>query len=67
MLQKAGSEEEDMEAVLKRGFGGRVVRHSPSYDYVYSRCVYWLGTEVYPRLRRPLCPWPPRWPAPAGV
>ncbi len=36
---------------FKRGFGGRVVWHSPSYDYVYSRFVYWLGTEVYPRLR----------------
>lgn len=63
---EAGSGAEDMEAVLKRGglwgvyrfkrgFGGRVVRYSPSYDYVYSPVLYWLGTRVSPwraRLRR---------------
>jgi peptidoglycan pentaglycine glycine transferase (the first glycine) len=59
---EAGEGEEDMEEVLKRGglwgvyrfkrgFGGRVVRHSPSYDYVYSPPLYWLGTRVYPRVR----------------
>ena len=59
---EAGEGEEDMEEVLKRGglwgvyrfkrgFGGRVVRHSPSYDYVYSPFLYWLGTRVYPRVR----------------
>ena len=59
---EAGEDEEDMEEVLsrgglwgvyrfKRGFGGRVVRHSPSYDYVYSPLMYWLGTKVYPRMR----------------
>jgi len=59
---EAGEHEEDMEEVLgrgglwgvyrfKRGFGGRVVRHSPSYDYVYSPPMYWLGTKVYPRVR----------------
>ncbi|HJX37813.1 MAG TPA: peptidoglycan bridge formation glycyltransferase FemA/FemB family protein, partial [Anaerolineae bacterium] len=59
---EAGDEEEDMEEVLergglwgvyrfKRGFGGRLVRHSPSYDYVYSPLLYWLGTNVYPRIR----------------
>jgi peptidoglycan pentaglycine glycine transferase (the first glycine) len=59
---EAGEEEEDMEEVLgrgglwgvyrfKRGFGGRVVRYSPSYDYVYSPFLYWLGTRVYPRVR----------------
>jgi peptidoglycan pentaglycine glycine transferase (the first glycine) len=59
---EAGEGDEDMEEVLKRGglwgvyrfkrgFGGRVVRHSPSYDYVYSPLVYWLGTRVYPRVR----------------
>ena len=37
---------------FKRGFARKVVRHSSSYDYVYSRCVYWLGMELYPRLRR---------------
>jgi lipid II:glycine glycyltransferase (peptidoglycan interpeptide bridge formation enzyme) len=58
----AGEEEEDMEEVLgrgglwgvfrfKRGFGGRVVRHSPSYDYVYSPLLYWLGMRVYRRMR----------------
>ena len=35
---------------FKRGFGGRAVWFSASYDYVYSRFSYWLGTEVYPRL-----------------
>jgi lipid II:glycine glycyltransferase (peptidoglycan interpeptide bridge formation enzyme) len=60
--QEAGEKEEDMEEVLdrgglwgvyrfKRGFGGRVVRHSPSYDYVYSPVLYWLGTKVCPRTR----------------
>jgi peptidoglycan pentaglycine glycine transferase (the first glycine) len=59
---EAGEEEEDMEEVLgrgglwgvyrfKRGFGGRVARYSPSYDYVYSPFLYWLGTRVYPRVR----------------
>jgi peptidoglycan pentaglycine glycine transferase (the first glycine) len=59
---EAGEEEEDMEEVLqrgglwgvyrfKRGFGGSVVRHSPSYDYVYSPLLYWLWARVYPRLR----------------
>jgi hypothetical protein len=28
-----------------------VVRHSPSYDYVYSPVLYWLGTKAYPRVR----------------
>jgi lipid II:glycine glycyltransferase (peptidoglycan interpeptide bridge formation enzyme) len=59
---EAGEGEEDMEEVLgrgglwgvyrfKRGFGGRVVRHSPSYDYVYRPVLYWFGTRVYPRVR----------------
>jgi peptidoglycan pentaglycine glycine transferase (the first glycine) len=59
---EAGEAEEDMEQVLKRGglwgvyrfkrgFGGRVARYSPSYDYVYSPFLYWLGTRVYPRVR----------------
>lgn len=59
---EAGEDEEDMEEVLKRGglwgvyrfkrgFGGRVVRYSPSYDYVYSPVMYWLGTRVYGRVR----------------
>ncbi len=59
---EAGSGEEDMEEVLdrgglwgvyrfKRGFGGRIVRHCPSYDHVYSPLVYWLATRAYPRLR----------------
>jgi peptidoglycan pentaglycine glycine transferase (the first glycine) len=59
---EAGEDEEDMEEVLgrgglwgvyrfKRGFGGRVVRYCPSYDYVYSSVLYWLGTRVYPRVR----------------
>jgi peptidoglycan pentaglycine glycine transferase (the first glycine) len=59
---EAGEGEEDMEEVLergglwgvyrfKRGFGGRVVRYCPSYDYVYSPVLYWLGTRVYPRVR----------------
>jgi peptidoglycan pentaglycine glycine transferase (the first glycine) len=59
---EAGEEQEDMEEVLgrgglwgvyrfKRGFGGRVARHSASYDYVYSPLTYWLGTRVYPRVR----------------
>jgi len=59
---EAGREEEDMEEVLgrgglwgvyrfKQGFGGRVVRHSPSYDFVYSPLLYWMGTRVYPRIR----------------
>jgi lipid II:glycine glycyltransferase (peptidoglycan interpeptide bridge formation enzyme) len=59
---EAGEDEEDMEEVLgrgglwgvyrfKRGFGGKVVRHSPSYDYVYSPVPYWLGTRVYGKLR----------------
>lgn len=59
---EAGEREEDMEEVLKRGglwgvyrfkrgFGGRIVRHSPSYDFVYSPLLYWLGTRVYPRVR----------------
>ena len=59
---EAGEGEEDMEEVLergglwgvyrfKRGFGGRLVRYSPSYDYVYSPFLYWLGTSVYPRVR----------------
>jgi lipid II:glycine glycyltransferase (peptidoglycan interpeptide bridge formation enzyme) len=59
---EAGEADEDMEEVLKRGglwgvyrfkrgFGGRVVRFSPSYDYVYSRLLYWLGARVYPRMR----------------
>jgi len=61
--EAAGSGEEDMEEMLKRGglwgvyrfkrgFGGRVVRHSPTYDYVYSPFLYWLGTRMYPRVRR---------------
>jgi peptidoglycan pentaglycine glycine transferase (the first glycine) len=59
---EAGEGDEDMEEVLKRGglwgvyrfkrgFGGRVVRHSLSYNYVYSRLLYWLGMRVYPRVR----------------
>ncbi len=59
---EAGEGEEDMEEVLgrgglwgvyrfKRGFGGRVLRYCPSYDYVYSPALYWLGTRVYPRVR----------------
>ena len=59
---EAGEEKEDMEEVLKRGglwgvyrfkrgFGGRVVRHPPSYDCVYSSFLYWLGTRVYGRVR----------------
>jgi peptidoglycan pentaglycine glycine transferase (the first glycine) len=59
---EAGEDEEDMEEILgrgglwgvyrfKRGFGGRLLHHSPSYDYVYSPLLYWLGTKVYPRLR----------------
>lgn len=59
---EAGSGDEDMEAVLKkgglwgvyrfkRGFGGQVLRHSPAHDYVYSPLVYWLATRLYPRLR----------------
>jgi hypothetical protein len=31
--------------------GARVVRHSPSYDRVYSPLLYWLGTSVYGRVR----------------
>ncbi|MGB3906290.1 MAG: peptidoglycan bridge formation glycyltransferase FemA/FemB family protein [Anaerolineae bacterium] len=60
---EAGSGREDMEAVLKRGglwgvyrfkrsFGGRVARYSPSYDYVYSPLLYWLGTTAAPWLAR---------------
>ncbi len=60
--EEAGAGEEDMEEVLdrgglwgvyrfKRGFGGRVVRYSPSYDYVSSPLLYCLGTKLYPRLR----------------
>jgi len=59
---EAGQGEEDMEEVLKRGglwgvyrfkrgFGGRLVRYSPSYDYVYSPLLYWLGTRVYLKVR----------------
>jgi len=59
---EAGEDEEDMEEVskrgglwgvyrFKRGFGGRVVRYAPSYDYVYSRVLYWLGTRMYGRMR----------------
>jgi peptidoglycan pentaglycine glycine transferase (the first glycine) len=59
---EAGEGDEDMEEVLKRGglwgvyrfkrgFGGRVVRHSPSYDYVYSPLLYWLGRKVYRHSR----------------
>jgi peptidoglycan pentaglycine glycine transferase (the first glycine) len=55
--------DEDMEAAVERGglwgvyrfkqgFGGRLVRYSPSYDYVRSPVLYWLGTKLYPRLRR---------------
>lgn len=49
---------DNMEAVLwgvyrfKRGFRERVVRHSPLYDYLYSRALYWLGAQVYPRWQR---------------
>jgi peptidoglycan pentaglycine glycine transferase (the first glycine) len=60
--EEAGSGEEDMEAVLKRGglwgvyrfkrgFGGRIVRY-PSYDYVYSRFFYWLGMSASSWLAR---------------
>jgi peptidoglycan pentaglycine glycine transferase (the first glycine) len=60
---EAGEDEEDMEEVLgrgglwgvyrfKRGFGGRVARYSPSYDFVYSPFLYWLGTRVYPQVGR---------------
>jgi peptidoglycan pentaglycine glycine transferase (the first glycine) len=60
--EEAGTGAEDMEEVLergglwgvyrfKRGFGGRVVRYSSSYDYVLSPVLYWLGTKVYHRLR----------------
>ena len=31
--------------------GGGIMRHSPSYDYVYSPLLYWLGTTVYQRVR----------------
>jgi peptidoglycan pentaglycine glycine transferase (the first glycine) len=60
--EEAGLEqEEDMEALLdrgglwgvyrfKRGFGGRPIRCT-SYDYVYSRLLYWLGMKVSPWLR----------------
>jgi peptidoglycan pentaglycine glycine transferase (the first glycine) len=59
---QAAQGDEDMEEVLKRGglwgvyrfkrgFGGRVVRHSSSYDCVYSPVLYWLGTRVYGRVR----------------
>jgi lipid II:glycine glycyltransferase (peptidoglycan interpeptide bridge formation enzyme) len=59
---EAGKGEEDMEEVLKRGglwgvyrfkrgFGGRILRHSPSYDFVYSPLLYWVGTRVYPKVR----------------
>lgn len=59
---EAGEDEEDMEEVLKRGglwgvyrfkrgFGGGVVRYSPSYECVYSPVLYWLGTRVYGRVR----------------
>ncbi|MBI3286895.1 MAG: peptidoglycan bridge formation glycyltransferase FemA/FemB family protein [Chloroflexi bacterium] len=36
---------------FKRGFGGRVVRHSPAFDYVYSPLWYTLLLNVAPRLR----------------
>jgi hypothetical protein len=32
------------------GFGERTVRYSPSYDYVYSPLLYWLGERVYQRV-----------------
>lgn len=61
--EAAAGQDEDMEAVLERGglwgvyrfkqgFGGRLVRYSPSYDYVRSPILYWLGTRVYPCLQR---------------
>ena len=36
---------------FERGRGGRVARYCPSYDYVYSPFLYWLGIRVYPRVR----------------
>ena len=36
---------------FKRGFGGTIVRYA-SYDYVYSRLLYWLGMKVSPWLAR---------------
>lgn len=36
---------------FKQGFGGRVVRYTGAFDYVYNPPLYWAGTTLLPRLR----------------
>ncbi|MCL4459865.1 MAG: peptidoglycan bridge formation glycyltransferase FemA/FemB family protein [Chloroflexi bacterium] len=37
---------------FKRGFGGRIVRYSGAYDYVYNPRRYWVWSTALPKLQR---------------